>query len=68
MSNQLAQVLEAYRIECKKKGLSLGLGGEPEIVFTDTRGGFIDVNNWRRRVFKKVLEKAKLRKMVTYWS
>jgi integrase len=63
MSNQLAQVLEAYRTECKKKGLSLGLGGEPEIVFTDTRGGFVDVNNWRRRVFNKVLEKAKLRKI-----
>jgi integrase len=63
MSNQLAQVLQEYRIECKKKGLSLGFGDEPAFVFTDTKGGFMDVNNWRRRVFNKVLEKAKLRKI-----
>jgi integrase len=63
MSNLLAQVLQEYRIECKKKGLSLGLGEEPEFVFTDTKGGFIDVNNWRRRMFNKALEKAKLRKI-----
>jgi len=41
----------------------LGLGEEPEFVFTNTNGEFIDVNNWRRRTFNKALEKAKLRKI-----
>ncbi len=63
LSLQLTDVLKSFRVECKKKGLSLGLGSEPEYVFTDTKGGFIDANNWRRRVFNKVLEKANLRKI-----
>ena len=41
----------------------MGLGAEPEYVFTNSKGGFIDLNNWRRRVFNKALEKARLRKI-----
>ena len=52
-----------YRVKCKEKGLALGLGGEPEFVFTNSKGGFIDVSNWRRRVFNKALEKAELQKI-----
>ena len=63
MSPQLAEALTAYRIECKEKGLALGLGDAPEYVFTNEKGGFMDVNNWRRRVFNKALEKAKLRRI-----
>jgi len=63
MSPQLAETLTAYRTECKKKGLALGLGDLPEYVFTNEKGGFIDLSNWRRRIFNKVLEKAKLRKI-----
>jgi integrase len=63
MSPQLAETLTVYRTECKKKGLALGLGDVPEYVFTDKKGGFIDLSNWRRRIFNKVLEKAKLRKI-----
>ena len=63
VSLQLADVLQTYRVECKKKGLALGLGAEPEYVFTNSKGGFIDLNNWRRRVYNKALEKAKLRKI-----
>jgi len=62
MSLQLAEALEAYRLQCKKKGFELGLGGEPDFVFTDTKGGHIDINNWLRRVFDQALEKAELRK------
>ncbi len=63
MSPQLAEALSAHRNGCKKKGLALGFGAEPEFVFTNEKGGFIDANNWRRRVFNKALEKAKLRKI-----
>jgi integrase len=63
MSLQLAETLKAYRTRCKKKGLELGLGDKPEYVFTNSIGGFVDVNNWRRRVFYKSLEKAKLRRI-----
>ena len=63
MSQQLAETLTAYRTECKKKGFALGLGDAPEYVFTNEKGGFIDVSNWRRRVFWKALEKAELRRI-----
>jgi integrase len=63
MSKQLTNTVQAYRAECKKKGLALGMSEEPEHVFTDTIGGPIDVNNWRRRTYNKALEKAKLRKI-----
>ena len=63
MSLQLVETLQTYRQKCKQKGLELGLGAEPEYLFTNSLGNFIDVNNWRRRVFDKALEKAKLRKI-----
>jgi integrase len=34
-----------------------------EWVFTNGVGGFINVNNWRRRVFNKALKKAGLRRI-----
>ena len=43
--------------------MKLGLGGSPEYLFTNEKGGFIDLNNWRRRVFNKALKEAKLRKI-----
>lgn len=63
MSPQLAETLSTFKIECKEKGLSLGLGDAPEYVFTDKRGGFIDLSNWRCRIFNKALDKAKLRRI-----
>jgi len=63
MSAQLTETLKAYQLECKKKGLALGLGDTPEYVFTNERGQLIDVNLWRRRIFKKALDKAELRKV-----
>ena len=63
MSRQLAETLVAYKTECKRRGLALGLGDVPEYVFTNEKGSFIDLSNWRRRVFNKALEKAKLRRI-----
>jgi integrase len=61
MSRQLTDTLKLYLSKCKEEGLRLGLGDHPEYVFTNRRGGFMDVNNWRRRVFNKAFAKAGLR-------
>jgi len=63
MSLQLVETFQAHRLQCKQKGLALGMGVEPEYAFTNTKGVFIDVNNWRRRVFDKAFEKTKLRRI-----
>lgn len=63
MSLQLTEALKRHKVQSKKKGFSLGLGDIPEYVFTNNKGGPIDKNNWRRRVFNKALEKAGLRKI-----
>jgi len=63
MTPQLADALKAQMAENRKKGIRLGLGGPPEYLFTNEKGGFIDLNNWRRRVFNKVLKKTGLRKI-----
>ncbi|MFX0203017.1 MAG: hypothetical protein ACFFCW_43495 [Candidatus Hodarchaeota archaeon] len=39
------------------------MGGSPEYLFTNEKGGFIDLDNWRRRVFIPALKKASLRKI-----
>lgn len=62
MSPQLTEALLIHQTASKKKGLRLGIG-EIELLFTNETGNIIDVNNWRRRVFHKVLEKAKMRRI-----
>jgi integrase len=52
MSLQLAETLKAHMF-----------GGPPEFLFTNEKGGFIDLVNWRARVFNKALKKAGLRKI-----
>jgi len=60
---QLTEALKGHRLESKKKGFELGLGGLPDYVFTNEKGTFLDKNNWRKRVFYKALEKAELRQI-----
>jgi integrase len=61
ISQQLADTLKQYRLASKKKGLQMGQGGLSEYLFTNNNDGLLDCNNWRRRIFKKALEKAGLR-------
>lgn len=61
MSLQLSETLKDHKFNCKKKGLALGLGNLTEFVFTNSYGGLMNVDNWRRLVFKKALRKAGLR-------
>jgi integrase len=63
MSPQLAEVLKGHKHLSKKRALALGLGEFPEFVFTNDIGNPVDKENWRRRVFSKVLEKAEFRKI-----
>ncbi len=61
MSLQLKAALNAHLIESRRKGFALGLGDLPEFVFSNSVGRSIDASTWRRRVFKKALQKAGLR-------
>jgi len=61
ISPNLKAVLLEHRICEKKKGLALGLGSEPELVFN--REGKVIEQNYIRRVFKRILKKAELRDM-----
>jgi integrase len=63
MSKQLAVVLKMHLKRSKEKGMKLGLGDHPEYVFTDNNGGFITLNNWRKRVFWKALKKTGFRRI-----
>jgi integrase len=61
MSRQLTATLKTLKHERKEQTVRCGWGAVPDWVFVDAKGGPIDLNNWRRRVFKKALEKAELR-------
>jgi integrase len=63
MSPQLTQTLAAHLAECKRKGLALGLGGAPEYVFTNEAGKVLSADNWRKRVWWKLLARAGLRRV-----
>lgn len=61
MSLQLTEALKKHLKHSKEKGLALGIGDHPEYIFTNEQGLMLDKDNWRRRIFKKALEKAELR-------
>ena len=63
MSAQLCKTLEKHKVESMKRGFALGFGGPPEYVFSNQTGNPIDLDGWRRRIFNKTLEKAKLRRI-----
>jgi integrase len=63
MSPQLAEALEIHQARRKDKGLALGIGDLPEYVLTNEKGKPIDTDNWRRRVFDKALQRARLGKI-----
>lgn len=60
-SKQLSETLKRHEVSLKKKGLAFGLGDKLEYVFTNTEGKLLNPDNWRYWIFKKTLEKAKLR-------
>ena len=63
MSLQLTKTLKAHELNCKKKGLALGLGDLPEYVFTNKHGRLINLYEWRKQIFYKVIKKAASKKI-----
>ena len=59
MSNQLAETLQAYLTRQKRKVLMQGTGELPELVFH--RNERVLEQNYIRRVYTRILKKAKLR-------
>jgi integrase len=66
MSKALAKTLRRYLTERKKKALKKGWGEPPECLFYNEEGGPIDIDNLRKRVFYKCLEKAGLRRITLH--
>jgi len=62
MSNQLKTALIDHADKVKTRAIGHGRM-PPDYVFMNRTGGLIDPNNWRRRVFGKVLEKSGLKKI-----
>jgi integrase len=63
MSLQLAKTLKAHELNCKKKGLALGLGDLPEYAFTNKHGRLINLYEWRKQIFYKALKKSGIKKI-----
>ena len=61
MSSQLAETLKQLKGSFKLK--VVGNKPEPEFIFKNSIGGMIDTNNWRKRIFKSAIEKAKIRRI-----
>jgi integrase len=61
MSRGLAGTLQRHLTERKKEALRKGWGETPEWLFCNEKGGPVDIDNLRKRVFYKCLEKAGLR-------
>jgi len=63
MSKGLKKVLKVQMTQRKRDTLAKGWKQQPETLFYNEAGGFIDENNVRKRVFYKALEKAELRQI-----
>jgi len=63
MSKQLTQALVDLMHQRKLETVKKGWGQVPEWVFINARGNPLDKDGWRKRIFYKALEKAKLRKV-----
>ncbi|MGA3282618.1 MAG: site-specific integrase [Smithella sp.] len=62
MSRQLTECLSKLKIKRKEEYLAKG-EGVPEWIFISEIGTPLIEGHWRERVFKKILEKAKLRQI-----
>jgi integrase len=63
MSNGLGETLRQHLVFRKREALKNGWGEPPELLFYSETGSPIDINNVRKRVFYKCLEKAGLRRI-----
>ena len=66
MSKGLAEVLKKHLVERKKEAFRKGWGEPPEWLFYNENRRAIDVDNLRKRVFYKCLERAGLRRITLH--
>lgn len=59
MSYQLKDALLAL----KEKRVVIPIDDDPNWIFTNGKGGLIDSDNWRRRVFTPAIKKAEIRRI-----
>ncbi len=59
MSNQLTDAL----LVLKQTRVIIPMNEGSDWIFTNSKGGLIDVDNWRRRVFKSALVRAEVRRI-----
>lgn len=63
MSRQLTDTLKVFQVERKKETLKKGWGAVPLWVFTSEDGTMMDPDNFRSRVWGKLLDKAEFRRV-----
>ena len=63
MSQQLTDTLRELQLQRKAETLRKGWGKVPEWVFISEAGKPLILNHWRKGVFDRALEKAKLQKI-----
>ncbi len=63
MSKMLSETLSALFLERKKEKLRKGWNEVPEWIFTGEEGTMIDPDNFRSRVWGKLLQKAEFRRI-----
>jgi len=61
MSPQLAETLKYLKGTFRLK--IVGDNTEPEYIFKNSSGELVNLNNWRKRIFYKVIGKAEIRKI-----
>ena len=60
MAVYLAEILQEHQLAMKRETLARGWGKMPRFVFVSQVGTPMDTNHFRRRVWNKALEKAKV--------
>ncbi|MGD9733191.1 MAG: tyrosine-type recombinase/integrase [Desulfamplus sp.] len=63
MSKQLSKVLADLKVQRNNEAIEKGWKNFPKWLFVNQIGSYLDIHNWRSRVFYKVLEKAGFKKI-----
>jgi len=63
LTSELREALDSYLTKRKKEAMAKGWGKPPEYLFYNEAGGPLDDSHLRNRIFYKVLEKAKMRRI-----
>jgi len=59
----MSRQLRAALLSLKQSRVVVGIDEDSQWVFTDTKGGLIDADNWRRRILNPALKQAGVRRI-----